>query len=163
VDIKDSNNKEQIEISKYLDSKVDNIRPSAKLIEGKAKTYKTEVEATVKGIIEQGNLIKAMVDKKVDGLIKGLRERERIELQSLSKANKDCTDLLGEATRHQQIYQDMIKQCDEVALFHKMKKMKSDIENLKSVDITSLPSATYNRKIVIFSDVDQLFGNLTFQ
>jgi hypothetical protein len=49
---------------------------------------------------------------------------------SLSKANKDCNDLLGEATRQQQIYQDMIKQCDEVALFHKMKKIKSDIDNL---------------------------------
>jgi hypothetical protein len=42
----------------------------------------------------------------------------------------------------------MIKQCDEVALFQKMKKMKSDIENVKSVDVTSLPSATYNRKNV---------------
>jgi hypothetical protein len=70
---------------------------------------------------------------------------------------------LGEATRQQQIYQDMIKQCDEAALFQKMKKIKSDIDNLKSVDVTSLPSATYNRKNVNFSDVEKLFGNLTFQ
>jgi hypothetical protein len=70
---------------------------------------------------------------------------------------------LGEATKQQQIYQDMIKQCDEVALFQKMKKMKSDIENLKSVDVTSLPSAAYNRKNANFPDVEKLFGNLTFQ
>jgi hypothetical protein len=70
---------------------------------------------------------------------------------------------LGEVTKQQQIYQDMIKQCDEVALFQKMKKMKSDIENLKSVDATSLPSATYNRKNANFPDVEKLFGNLTFQ
>jgi hypothetical protein len=38
----------------------------------------------------------------------------------------------------------MIKQCNEVALFQKMMKIKSDIDNLKSVDVTSLPSATYN-------------------
>jgi hypothetical protein len=57
----------------------------------------------------------------------------------------------------------MIKQCDEVALFQKMKKMKSDIDNLKSVDVTSLPSVTYNRKNVNFSDVEKLFGNVTFQ
>jgi hypothetical protein len=76
VDIKDSNKKVQTEISKYLDSKVNNIRSSAKLIEGKAKTYETEVEATVKVIIEHGNLIKSMVDKKVDALIKAIRERE---------------------------------------------------------------------------------------
>ena len=163
MDIRDSNNKVKTEISKCLDSKVDNIRLSAKLIKEKAKTYKTEIEATVKGIIEQGNLIKAMVDKKVNALIKVLRERERIELQSLSKANKDCPDLLEEASKHQHIYQDMIKQCDEVASFHKMKKIKSDVDNLKTVDITSLPSATYNRKNVNFSDVDQLFGNVTFQ
>ena len=163
MDIKDSNKKVQTEISKYLDSKVHNIRSSAKLVEGKANTYKTEVEATVKVIVEHGNLIKSMVDKKVDALIKALREREIIELQSLSKANTDCKDLLGEATRQQQIYQDMIKQCDEVALFQKMKKIKSDIDNLKSVDVTSLPSATYNRKSVNFSDVERLFGNVTFQ
>ena len=104
-----------------------------------------------------------MVDKKVDALIKALRERESIELQSLSKANTDCNDLLGEATRQQQIYQDMIKQYDEAVLFQKMKILKSDINNLKSVDVTSLPSATYNRKNVNFSDVEKLFGNVTFQ
>jgi hypothetical protein len=58
-----------------------------------------------------------MVDKKVESLIKALRERESIELQSLSKANTDCKELLGEATKQQQIYQDMIKQCHEVALY----------------------------------------------
>jgi len=163
VDVKDSNKEVQAEISKYLDSKVDNVRSSAKLFHERTTTYKTEVEATVKVIIEHGNLIKDMVDKKVESLIKALRERESIELQSLSRANKDCTYLLGEATRQQQIYQDMIKQCDEVTLFQKMKKIKSDIDSLKSVDVTSLPSATYKRKNVTFSDVEKLFGNLTFQ
>jgi vacuolar-type H+-ATPase subunit I/STV1 len=163
VDIKDSNKEMQTEISKYLDSKVGNVRSSAKVIEGRTKTYKTEVEATVRAIIEHGNTIKDMVDKQVDALVKALRERKSIELQSLSKANTDCKDLLGEATRQQQIYQDMIKQCDEVALFQKMKKMKSDIDNLKSVDVTSLPSATYNKNNANFSDVEKLFGNLTFQ
>jgi hypothetical protein len=70
---------------------------------------------------------------------------------------------LGEATRQQQIYQDIIKQCDEVVLFQKMKKIKYDIDNLLSFDVTSLPSATYNRKSVNFSDVERLFGNVTFQ
>ena len=163
VDIKDSNKEMQTEISKYLDSKVDNVRSSAKVIEGRTKTYKTEVEATVRAIIEHGNTIKDMVDKQVDALVKALRERESIELQSLSKANTDCKDFLGEATRQQQIYKDMIKQCDEVALFQKMKKMKSDINNLKSVDVTSLPSATYNKNNANFSDVEKLFGNLSFQ
>jgi hypothetical protein len=114
--------------------------------------------------MEHGNAIKEFVDKKVDALIKALRETESIELQYLSKANKDFKDLLGEATRQQQIYQDVIKQCDEVAIFQKMKKIKSDIDNLKTaVDVTRLPSATYNRKNVNFSDVEKLFGNLTFQ
>ena len=163
VGIKDSNKEVQTEISKYLDSKVDNVRSSAKVIEGTTKTYKTAVEATVRAIIGHGNTIKDMVDEKVESLIKALRERESIELQSLSKANTDCKDLLGEATKQQQIYQDMIKQCDEVALFQKMKTMQSDIENLKSVDVPSLPSAAYNRKNANFPDVEKLFGNLTFQ
>jgi hypothetical protein len=57
-----------------------------------------------------------MVDKKVDALVKALREKETIELQSLSKANTDCKDLLVEATKQQQIYQDMIKQSDDLYL-----------------------------------------------
>jgi hypothetical protein len=43
-----------------------------------------------------------------------------------------------------------------------MKTIKSDIANLK-VDVSRLPSATYNRNDVSFSDVEKLFGNLTFQ
>jgi hypothetical protein len=162
VDIKDSNKKVQTEISTYLDSKVENVRSSTQLIEGRTKTYETEVEETIKIITVHGNAIKEFVDKQVDALIKALKERKRIELQSLSKANKECKDLLGEVTRRQQIYQDMIKHCDEVALFQKMKTIKSDIANLK-VDVSRLPSATYNRNDVSFSDVEKLFGNLTFQ
>ena len=162
VDIKDSNRKVQTEISTYLDSKVENVRSSAQLIKEKTKAYETEVEETVRVIIVHGNAIKECVDKKVDALIKALGERQDIELQSLSKANKECKDLLGEVTKQQQIYKDMIKQCDEVALFQKMKTIKSVIANLK-VDVSRLPSATYNRNNVSFSDVEKLFGNLTFQ
>jgi hypothetical protein len=163
VDIKDSNKEVQAEISKYLKYKVSNVRLSAKSIEGGKKTYKTEVEAIVQAIIEQGHAIKEIVDRKVDALIKSLRERKIIELQSLSKANKGCKDLLEEATRHQQIYQDMITECDEVALFQKMKKIKSDIDNMKSVDVTRLPSTTYNREKVTLSEIEKLVGHLTCQ
>jgi hypothetical protein len=162
VDIKESNRKVQTEISTYLDSKVENVRSSAHLIEGRTKTYETEVEETIKVITVHGNAIKEFVDKHVDALIKALTERKLIALQSLSKANKECNDLLGEVTRQQQIYQDMIKQCDEVALFQKMKTIKSYIANLK-VDVSRFPSATYNRNNVSFSDVEELFGILTFQ
>jgi hypothetical protein len=102
-----------------------------------------------------GNAIKEFVDKHVDALIKALTERKLIALQSLSKANKECNDLLGEVTRQQQIYQDMIKQCDEVALFQKMKTIKSYIANLK-VDVSRFPSATnghfrpWNPNMLIF-------------
>jgi hypothetical protein len=60
-------------------------------------------------------------------------------MQSLSKASAGCKELLGEVTRQQQIYQDMIKQSDEVALFQKMKTIKSDIDNLKSIDMSLRP------------------------
>jgi hypothetical protein len=53
---------------------------------------------TVRAIIGHGNTIKDMVDEKVESLIKALRERESIELQSLSKANTDCKDLLALCT-----------------------------------------------------------------
>jgi hypothetical protein len=84
VEIKDSNKKVQTEISAYLDSKVNNVRSSATVIEEATKTYTAEVEATVKVITEHGNLIKDMVDKKVDALIKALRERESIVLLHLN-------------------------------------------------------------------------------
>ena len=163
VDIKDSNKKVQAAISKHLNSKVNNVRLIAKSIEGGKKGYKTEVEATVQAINEQGNAIKKIVDRKVDSLIKSLLVRENIELQSLCKARTDCNNLLEEATRHQQIYQDMIKECDEVALFQKMKKIKSDIDNMKSVDVTRLPSVKYDRERVKFLEVEKLVGHLTCQ
>jgi hypothetical protein len=47
-----------------LDSKVENVRSSAHLIEGRTKTYETEVEAIAKVIMEEGNAIKEFVDKR---------------------------------------------------------------------------------------------------
>ena len=163
VHIKDSNMTLQTEISKYLDSKVLNVRSSGNTFDKKAKTYKKEVEATAKAIVLHGNIIKAMVKKKVDALIKALREMEIIEMKSLSKASSQCKRLLGEATTQQHNFQNMIKECDEVALFQKMKTFKSDINNMKSVDVAKLPSARYNRKHSNFHDVEKLFGKLTLE
>lgn len=163
VNIEDANKKVQTEISNNLESKVNNYHTSVKSIEKKTKTYKKGIEAAKKAIVEHGNLIKAMVDKKVAALTRAITEREKHEMQSFSKAIADCKEFLREATRLQRIYQDMTKQCDEVVLFQKMKNIKPDIANLKSVDITRSPLAIYNRKHVNYSDVENMFGKLTFQ
>jgi hypothetical protein len=59
-----SPNKSLKSLFTYLDSKVENARSGAQLIEGRTKTYETEVEAIAKVIMEEGNAIKEFVDKR---------------------------------------------------------------------------------------------------
>jgi hypothetical protein len=83
IDIRDSVKELESKIPKYLNSKIDNyLSNTTKLDEG-IHGYKAEVEATVKTILEQGKAVKELVDRKVDSLIKALREREIIELHGI--------------------------------------------------------------------------------
>ena len=163
TDIKDSVKELESKIPKYLNSKADNYRSNTKKIDEGVHGYKAEVEATVKTIIEQGKAVKELVDRKVDSLIKALRERESIELQSLSQANTECKDVLEEGRKHQELYQDLLLMGDKAAALQKLRKLKSDIDQMKTIEVTSLPSTTYNRKNVKVQDVDILFGKLNFQ
>jgi hypothetical protein len=163
TDIKDSVKELESKIPKYLNSKVDNYRSNTKKLDDGIHEYKAEVEATVKTILEQGKAIKELVDRKVDSLIKALRERESIELQSLSQANTECKDLLEEGRKHQELYQDILQMGDKAAALQKLRKLKSDMDQMKTIKVTRLPSATYTRKNVKVQDVDMLFGKLNFQ
>jgi hypothetical protein len=163
IDIKDSVKELESKIPKYLNSKVDNYHSNMKKLDEGIHGYKAGVEATVKTILEQGKAAKELVDRKVDSLIKALRERESIELQSLSQANTECKDLLEEGRKHQELYQDILQMGDKAAALQKLRKLKSDIDQMKTIEVTSLPSTTYNRKNAKVQDVDMLFGKLNFQ
>ena len=163
TDIKDSVKKLGSKIPKYLNSKIDNYRSNTKKIDEGVYGYKAEVEEIVKTILEQGKAIKELVDRKVDSLIKDLRERESIELQSLSRENTEYNDLLEEGRKQQELYQDILQMGDKAASLQTLRKLKSDIDQMKTIDVTRLPSTTYNRKNVKVQDVDILFGKLNFQ
>jgi hypothetical protein len=162
-DIKDSVKELESKIPKYLNSKVDNYRSNTKKIDDGVQGYKAEVEETVKTILEQGKAIKELVDRKVDSLIKALRDRESIDLLSLSQANTECKDLLEEGRKQQQIYQDIVQMGDKAASLQMLRKLKSDIDQMKTIEVTRLPSTTYNRKNVKVQDVEILFGKMNFQ
>ena len=167
TDIEDSVKELESKIPKYLNSTVDNYRSNTKKIDEGVHEYKTEVEATVKTILEQGKAVKQLIDRKVDSLIKAIRERESIELQSLSQANTECKDLLEKGRKQQQSveqnYQVILQMGDKAASLQKLRELKSDIDQMKTIEVTRLPSTTYNRKNVKVQDVDILFGKLNFQ
>jgi hypothetical protein len=52
---------------------------------------------------------------------------------------------------------------DKAASLQQLRKLKSDIDQMKTIEVTRLPSTTYNRKNVKVQDVDMLFGKLNFQ
>jgi hypothetical protein len=163
ADIKDSVKELESKIPKYLNSKVDNYRSNTEKLDDGIHGYKAEVEAIVKTTLEQGKAVKELVDRKVDSLIKALRERASIELQSLSQANTECKDLLEEGRKHQELYQDILQMGDKAPALQKLRKLKSDMDQMKTIEVTRLPSATGTRKNVKIQDVDMLFGKLKFQ
>jgi hypothetical protein len=52
---------------------------------------------------------------------------------------------------------------DKAPALQKLRKLKSDMDQMKTIKVTILPSATYTRKNVKVQDVDMLFGKLNFQ
>jgi hypothetical protein len=49
-----------------------------------------------------------------------------------------CKDLLEEGRKQQQIYQDTLQMGDKAASFQKLRKLKSDIDQMKTIEVSRL-------------------------
>ena len=161
VQIRDSVASLQSEVSKIIHTKIDGLKSDVNKIKKGTETYKNDIETILKKIRAEGNAIKSMVDKKVESLIKTLKDKDGADSISLNELDNFFGGRLETGRKYQQKFDEIQKSLAEVAQFQKLKDLKAEVETIKPKQIPKFPSVNYTQRTVTDSDIDNLFGSLS--
>ncbi|CAG2237717.1 unnamed protein product [Mytilus edulis] len=68
--------------------------------------YQADVQKVIQAIREEGRHLKEMIDKKVEGLINTLKEKDTRNVQTLQSVGNELKTALDKAKEQQKFYQD---------------------------------------------------------
>lgn len=154
----------KFELIKIIESTITTSTSCIGTIEEDTKTYHQKTKAVNKTITEEGNYYKEFIDKKVHSFVKLVQDETQKALGSMSTATKVYLEILENCQQWQKNITEMETKSD-VLLYKKLKHLKTDVDQIvskQSLD-TPRPSVSYTNKILSDTDIDNLFGELTFQ
>ncbi|XP_071127609.1 FSD1-like protein [Mytilus edulis] len=150
------------EVKMVIDMKMRNLQSKITDIDQGTHTYQADVHKVVQAIKEEGRHLKEMIDKKVEGLINTVKEKDRRNVQTLQSVGNELKTALDKAKEQQKFYQDTQGIKDTTKLLQKLKQIKSQIDQIEEMKIPIMPSVRYAKKTVAEGEIVKLFGELTF-
>ncbi|XP_063416198.1 E3 ubiquitin-protein ligase TRIM36-like [Mytilus trossulus] len=164
TDLTKSAVKLKLELVKIIESTITTSTSCIGKIEEDTKTYHQKTKTVNKTITEEGNYYKELIDKKVHSFVKLVQDETQKALGSMSTATKVYLDILENCQQWQKNITEMETKSD-VLLVKKLKHLKTDVDQtvLKQSLDTPRPSVSYTNKKLSDTDIDNLFGDLTFQ
>ncbi|CAC5378305.1 TRIM9_67 [Mytilus coruscus] len=163
VEIKESTEGIKAEVKKDIETKIKNIQSNIAEVDQGSHTYQADVKEVIQAIKEEGRKLKEMIDKKVEALINTVRQKDAKSVQNLQSVGNELKTALDKAKEQQKFYQDTQKIKDTTKLLQKLKQIKSQIEQKEEIQIPVMPSVKYAQQKATESEVEKLFGELTFE
>ncbi|CAC5423701.1 unnamed protein product [Mytilus coruscus] len=148
-------------VSNVIISKSTTSQLNISKIKEETKTYREEVKAVIKTITDEGKYWKQLFDKKEEALIKEVQDKEHKEIQNMT-AYREVNEGVVENC---QTWQKDIKKMEttaDILLFKKLKQLKPEVDQIVLKPIPNAPSVSYRNKKPLSTEIDSLFGELTF-
>lgn len=160
AEIEESSEGIKAAIEKDITTQIKNLESNIADIDQCSVQYRAGIYEVILDIREEGIQIKQLIDKKIEGLIKSVKEKETKNLQSLQAICNELKHDLDKALEQQKFFQDtqVIKDTDE--LLQKVKQIRSQINALEERQIPVMPSVKYAKKTVSYSKIEKLFGRI---
>ncbi|XP_071124340.1 E3 ubiquitin-protein ligase TRIM9-like [Mytilus edulis] len=162
AEIKETTDGIKAEVKKGMDMKMEHLQSKIADIEQSSNKYQTDVNGIIHAIREEGRHLKELIDKKVESLVKSVKEEETKNLQILQSNKNEIKAALNKAKEQQKFYQDSQGIKDTTKLVQKLKQIKSQIDKREEIHIPIMPSVKYVRQKVAEHEIEKLFGELTF-
>ncbi|XP_052076388.1 E3 ubiquitin-protein ligase TRIM9-like [Mytilus californianus] len=162
AEIKESTEGIKAEVKMVIDMKMRNLQSNIADIDQGSNQYKTDVNGVIHAIREVGRKLKEMIDEKVEGLIITVKKKDTKNVQTLESVGNELKTALDKAKEQQKFYQDTQGIKDTTKLLQKLKQIKSQIDQIEEIQVPIMPSVKYTRKKAADSEIEKLFGELTF-
>ncbi|CAG2197164.1 TRIM9_67 [Mytilus edulis] len=150
------------EVNKDIETKIRKLQSSIIEIDQGIHTHQTDVQQVIQAIREEGRHLKEMIDKKVEGLINMLKEKDTRNVQTLLSVGNELKTALDTAKEQQKFYQDTQGIKDTTKLLQKLKQIKSQIYQIEEIKVPDMPSVKYAKKTVAEGEIGKLFGEIIF-
>ncbi|XP_071127607.1 E3 ubiquitin-protein ligase TRIM71-like isoform X2 [Mytilus edulis] len=161
-EIKESLESIKAEVKIDVETKIKKLQSNIAEIDQGTHTHQADVQKVIQAIREEGRHLKEMIDKKVEGLIITLKEKDTRNVKTLQSVGNELKTALDKAKEQQKFYQDTQGIKDTTKLLQKLKQIKSQIDQIEEIQIPSMPSAKYAKKTEAEGEIGKLFGELTF-
>ncbi|CAC5378289.1 unnamed protein product [Mytilus coruscus] len=162
AEIKESTEGIKAEVKKDIETKIRNIQSNIAEVDQGSHTYQADVKEVIQAIKEEGRKLKEMIDKKIEALINTVRRKDAKNVQNLQSVGNELKTALDKAKEQQKFYQDTQRIKDTTKLLQKLKQIKSQIEQIEEIQIPVMPSVKYAQQEATESEIEKLFGELTF-
>ncbi|VDI29368.1 Hypothetical predicted protein [Mytilus galloprovincialis] len=149
------------EVSKVIISKITASQLNISRIKEETKTYREEVKVVIKTITDEANYWKQLIDKKVEALIKEVQNKEHKEIQNMSTYSEVNEGVVENCETWQKDIKTMETTAD-ILLFKKLKQLKPEVDQIVLKPIPNAPFVSYRNKKPLSTDLDSLFGKLSF-
>ncbi|VDI10356.1 tripartite motif-containing protein 33 [Mytilus galloprovincialis] len=160
AEIKESTDGIKAEVKMVIDTEMRNLQSKIADIDQGSNQYKIDINGVIIAIRKEGRHLKDLIDKKVESLVKSVKEKEAKNLQSLQSIDKEIKTALDKAKEQQKIYKDTQGIKDTTKLFQKLKQLKSHIDQIEEILVPIMPSVKYAEQKVGESEIKKLFGEL---
>ncbi|XP_076072137.1 uncharacterized protein LOC143043841 [Mytilus galloprovincialis] len=151
------------EVNKDIETKIRKLQSKIIEIDQGIHTHQTDVQQVIQAIREEGRHLKEMIDKKVEGIINILKEKDTRNVQTLLSVGNELKTALDTTKEQQKFYQDTQGIKDTTKLLQKLKQIKSQIYQIEEIKVLLMPSVKYAKTTVAESEIGNLFGELTFE
>ncbi|CAC5420488.1 unnamed protein product [Mytilus coruscus] len=162
AEIKESTDGIKDEVKKVIGMQMRNLQSKIADIDQGSNKYQADVNQVIHAIREEGRHLKELIDMNVESLVKKVKEKETKNLETVQSIKNEIKAALNKANEQQKIYQDTQGIKDTTKLIQKLKQINSQIGLIDEKPILVMPFVKYTGKKVSRSEIEKLFGALTF-
>ncbi|CAC5399832.1 TRIM9_67 [Mytilus coruscus] len=161
-EIKESLEGINAELKNDIETKIRKLQSNIAEFDQGTHTHQADVKQVIQAIREEGRHLKEMIDKKVEGLINTVTEKDAKNSPTLQYIGNELKTALDKAKEQQKFYQDTQGIKDTTKLLQELKQIKSQIDQIEEIQVPIMPSVKYAKQNVAENEIEKLFGELTF-
>ncbi|CAG2256865.1 unnamed protein product [Mytilus edulis] len=105
-EIKESLESIKAEVKIDVETKIKKLQSNIIEIDQGTHTHQADVQKVIQAITEEGRHLKEMIDKKVEGLINTVKEKDTRNVKTLQSVGNELKTALDKAKEQQKFYQD---------------------------------------------------------
>ena len=150
----------RIDVNEIIETKMGKLQKSVNQLEKGTNQKQNEAKFAINAIMEEGNRLKQLIDRKVEELVKKVKVYESRQLKTLTSMQEDFNTELEKIQNYKQVLKTIQDNTEDHELNKQMSQLKLDVEKLTVMGLPSVTRLMYRPKEANNVSISELFGSI---